>query len=465
MKQVKKDIKKIFWLYSLMFCALIGYLLKFIFLDSPIVIINPYNPRLNSLEKSILRGEIRDNKGVVLARTKMDKDGWMREYPQGRDFAHVVGSVQKGKTGIEAYANFMLLEVNDKMVQRVKEVFTGDKLKGNHVVLTLDANLQRTSRELLKGKKGAILVMEPSTGKILSMVSNPDFNPNELSQNWEQLNKDEENSPLINRATQGLYPPGSIFKVITAASALESEKGLEGFLYNCKGEDIFDGNLIRCYNSKPHGEVDLNKAFYVSCNTAFAKLGTDVGGERLKQTSERLLFNRPLPYELDYNRSQFVLTKHSEDKEIVETAMGQGRTLVSPLHMGMITSAIANGGILMKPYIIDHMETNYGKTKNKKIPEKFAVLFDAGDANRLTNMMVDVVNKGTGTKAQISNISVAGKTGTAQNASGEDHAWFIGFAPSQKPEAVVVVIIENGGSGGSSAGPIARKLLQQVLNN
>ena len=180
--------------------------------------------------------------------------------------------------------------------------------------------------------------------------------------------------------------------------------------------------------------------------------------------SERVLFNRDLPYELEYSKGRFALTRNSEEKEIIETAIGQGKTLVSPLHMAMITSAIANGGILMKPYIIDHVETNYGREKNKQIPQKYDVLFSPEVASQLTEMMVRVVNEGTGSQAKIKNVTVAGKTGTAQNASGEDHAWFVGFAPAEKPEVVVAVIIENGGSGGRIAGPIAKELMQMVIN-
>lgn len=464
MNRFKKDIKKVFWLYALMFCALIGYLVKFMVVDSSGIIINTYNPRLSALEKNIHRGEIRDNQGEVLAKTVINGENLVREYPKGRDFAHIVGFVQKGKSGIEAYGNFMLLDVNNKMLQRINQMFTGDKLRGNHIILTLNSKLQHKARELLNEKKGAIVVIEPSTGKILSMVSVPDFNPNEISQNWEQLNNNEEDSPLINRASQGLYPPGSVYKIITAGAALEDIEYWENFNYHCTGEDIFDENLIRCYNSQSHGEVNLDKAFYLSCNTAFAQLGVDLGGEQLRQVSEKLLFNRSLPYELKYNKSRFELTKESDEKEIVETAMGQGRTLISPLHMAMITSAVANGGILMKPYIIDHGETNYGRVKNKRIPQKYAVLFSPEIANQLTDMMEKVVNEGTGTQAQISNVSVAGKTGTAQNSSGEDHAWFVGFAPSEKPKVVVAVIVENGGSGGRTAGPIARELINMVLN-
>ncbi|HQD50786.1 MAG TPA: penicillin-binding transpeptidase domain-containing protein [Defluviitaleaceae bacterium] len=460
----KKSIKKVFWLYALMFCALIGYLLKFLMVDSSSVIVNTYNPRLSALEKNIHRGEIRDRDGEVLARTVENGDRLIREYPKGRDFAHVVGYVQKGKTGVEAYGNFILLEVSDRFIQRVNQVFTGDKLKGNNIILTLDADIQHKARELLKGRKGAIVVMEPSTGKILAMVSYPDFNPNEIDENWAKLNQDEENSPLLNRASQGLYPPGSVYKIVTAAATIENMENWQDFHYRCSGEANFKGNSIRCYNSQAHGEVDLEKAFTVSCNTAFSQLGVDLGGEKMQLISERVLFNRDLPYELEYSKGRFALTRNSEEKEIIETAIGQGKTLVSPLHMAMITSAIANGGILMKPYIIDHVETNYGREKKKQIPQKYDVLFSPEVASQLTEMMVRVVNEGTGSQAKIKNVTVAGKTGTAQNASGEDHAWFVGFAPAEKPEVVVAVIIENGGSGGRIAGPIAKELMQMVIN-
>lgn len=464
MNNMRQSIKRIFWLYVTLFICVILFLLKIVLLDSARMITNSYNPRLNFLQDQMIRGEIRDHTGKVLALTEKKKGKWVRTYPFGRDFAHIVGYVQKGKTGIEAYSNFALLDLSYGTLQRIQQALFQKDLQGSHVILTVDAEIQKFVRGKLGKRKGAVIVMEPSTGKILSIVSYPDFNPNEIEKKWEQLKLDKENSPLLNRATQGMYPPGSVFKIITAAAEMESNPQWESFSYACKGEDVFDGNAIRCFNSKVHGNIDLKKAFAVSCNTGFAQIGVKVGPEQLKIAAEKLYFNKPLPYPLEYRSSRFVIDKNSTTNEVVETAIGQGKTMVSPLHMALITSAIANGGVLMKPYIVDHMIDVRGNIKEKQLPQKQEDLFTLPMAQNLSQMMRSVVKEGTGTQAGLKKFAVAGKTGTAENPRGEAHAWFVGFAPADKPEVVVVVVLENAGSGGSKAGPLAREIFQKILN-
>lgn len=449
-------------LYIGLFCTLILFFVKFMLWDRFDLISNPYNPRLRALNENVVRGEIRDRKGKILAKNKKEGEEWVREYPFGASFVHVLGYESKIKTGIEAQKHFELMSSREPWYMKLKHLILQEPFQGNHINLTLDADLQQKANQLIKGKKGAIIVMEPSTGKILSMVSYPNFNPNDLEQNWEKLNEDTKNSPLLNRATQGLYPPGSIFKLVTATAIMERQ-GWEDFYYNCKGEAFFNQTRLRCYGGKAHGEVNLQKALTVSCNTAFAEIGILAGGVELKQTAEKLFFNTPIPGEIIHNVSQFVVDEHSSKEEIAETSMGQGKTLVSPFHMALMVSTIGNQGILMKPYMVDSIENSLGKIKDKTVPSQVATIISPEIAKELGKMMVEVVEVGSGKNAKIKGVSVAGKTGTAENEKEEPHAWFIGFAPAENPQVSIAVVIENGGVGGQVAAPIAKELIKDIL--
>lgn len=463
---MKKNIKIIFWLYFSLFFLLILNLIKFKLFDSKDIISNSYNPRLSGIESTIKRGTIYDRNGEVLAYSEKSdgEDGsYIRKYNYPRQFCHILGFTSNGKSGVESKYNFYLETLHNELLQRISGVFRGTELCADSVHLTLDKNLQLKASELLGKNKGAIVVTEPDTGKILAMVSYPDFDPEAIAENWQQLKDDDENSPLINRASQGLYPPGSVFKMITAASALENIEDIKSYRYNCEGEAYFGDNKIRCFNSKAHGNISLTGAFAYSCNTFFAETGIRLGGGNLRENAENAFFNRELGYELEYNKSTFELKDGSSQSEILETAIGQGKTLVTPLHIAMITSAVGNNGIMMKPYVLDYTETYNGKIKNKKIPETLGQIFkDTDTAYEITEMMKKVVEEGTGVQAKINGISVAGKTGTAENASGKDHAWFTAFAPADKPKVCVTVVLENAGTG-SNAVPAARELIETAL--
>jgi peptidoglycan glycosyltransferase len=269
---------------------------------------------------------------------------------------------------------------------------------------------------------------------------------------------------LLNRAIQGLYPPGSVYKIVTAAATIENKENWRDLSFKCVGEENFLDKKIRCYNNTKHGEVDVKGAFAVSCNTTFAQLGIQLGPDKLKSVSERVGFNTAIQFPLDYNQSTFSLNESSKESELVETAIGQGKTLTTPLQMARITAAVANGGMLMKPYILDHVEDSHGNTIKKYMPEKEAELFSPEVSQELVDMMIEVVNTGTGKSAKVKNVAVAGKTGTAEVEGGEPHAWFVGFAPAQNPKVAVVVLLENGGGGGTSASPIAKKVIEAALN-
>ena len=254
----------------------------------------------------------------------------------------------------------------------------------------------------LGDQKGAIVAMEPSTGKILAMVSNSTFDSNTVEENWEELNSDDENSPLLNRATQGLYPPGSTFKIVTAAAALQQDLSMKDFEIDCEGKEKFGHSVIHCYDGKAHGNVKMDSAFAKSCNIYFSELGVKIGAKNLINMADAFGFNKDIGLALEYSRSTFPIKENAEINEIVETSFGQGKTLVTPLFMAMITSAVANNGIMMQPYVVDHSITPSGGIRNRTIPVKLNQAISPELADKVKELMCGVVESGTAKNAAFS---------------------------------------------------------------
>lgn len=463
MNNMKRSIRRIFWLLALCFFLLLGYLGKLVLVDRQGISTNAYNSRLRYVDDSIRRGDIIDLDGEVLATSVLKDDGtYVRKYPRSRMAAHITGYSSVGKTGVEAAENFEMMSLHNEFLQRIRKVATGKELMGNSVVVTVDMDIQSTAGDLLGNAKGAVVVMEPSTGRILALQAYPDFDPNTVEGNWDAL-KDHEDSPLVNRATQGVYPPGSTFKLVTALSIMENVKDWQGRTYECTGEASFENKVIHCYKNKAHGTVDMKQALTVSCNCYFAQMATEIGPTKLREVMARVGMESPAKFELAYSQSKIGLEANSSESELVETAIGQGRTAVTPLYMAMLASAIANEGIMMQPYIVDHIQYSNGKVGKQTVPKKLTEICTTGEAAILRDMMVSVVENGTGSAAAINGITVAGKTGTAENATGNDHSWFVGFAPAQDPKVAVAVVIENANAYGSAT-PIAGKVLREALN-
>lgn len=486
---MKPAIRRIFWLYSILFLLLMIYLFKLSIIDSKDYITNSYNPRLTQKAEDVRRGSILDSKGTVIAESVPNNEGgYTRVYNYPIAFSHLVGYTTKGMSGIESKYNFSLETVNSELWQRLSNLFTENDIQANSVSLTVDAQLQQYAYEQLGSSKGAVVAMEPSTGKILAMVSYPNFNSNTIDEDWSNLNTDEDNSPLLNRASQGLYPPGSVFKIVTAVSALTNDPNNIDFHMNCTGEKVFGNNKIRCYNSTAHGDESMTKAFAKSCNTYFATIGTMIGTDSLINTANEMGFNSSLSYNLESSQSSFALTLDATESQIIETSIGQGKTLVTPLHMAMLTSAIANNGIMMKPYVVDHIETYSGAHKQRTLPKMLSQITTPNIAEQIRTMMEEVVISGTATDAGFyidntvsgsavtsdssinssskytGSIKVAGKTGTAETPTGNDHAWFVAFAPADDPQIAVAVVLENAGKG-SKAIPIARNIMKKYLSS
>lgn len=456
---MRSNIKKVFWFYFILFLCMIIYLLNFTLVKSRYIISNSYNPRISINDTSIVRGDILDKNGVILAKT----ENGVRIYPYKNLFSHIIGFNSNGKSGIEVKYNFDLQNLSNELSQRLEKEKNPDYvLKGNSLVLTIDKNLQQFVYDKLNKRKGSVVVMNSKTGEILSMVSYPDFNPQTISENIKNLNSDNENTSLLNRATQGLYPPASVFKIITAVAFMHENPNWKDYKYTCTGEYSIGNEKISCFNGNKHGEVDLEKALAQSCNTFFASLSENLNPSSVRKVAEKFLFNKDLDFSLEYKTPSFTLGNYPPKDEILQTYIGQGKTLTTPLHLALVGSAIANNGVIMTPYIVDSKLNNNGETIEKTSPKQLTTATDLETSTEIRNMLEKVIEEGTGKKAQNSSISISGKTGTAQIEGKEDHTWFLGMAPSENPSIVISIILEN--SGASNVVEISRDILKKALN-
>ena len=439
----------------------IVYFLAFVSED---FINSPYNSRQDTFADRVVRGRILTRDGEVLARTDIDEYGnEERVYPYGRIFAHVVGFSTNGKSGLESEANFHLLSSHEFFIDQMRKEFAGRKNLGDDVTTTLDLELQRAAYEALGDRRGAVFALEPKTGKILAMVSKPDFDPNEIIYDWDYLINDPDDSSLLNRVTDGAYPPGSVFKIVTALDYYRTRGTLEGYSFNCEGQLTIGEDTIHCYEYAVHGQEDLTSAFAWSCNCAFARLGVDLGANSLISVAQDLLFNERLPL-YSYRESEFTLARDADTRMLMQTAIGQGDTLCSPAHMALIASAIANGGVLMKPYLIDRVENAQGDLIKQVRPQESRRLLGAQEAAVLGGLMKEVVDNGTAQALGWNGYQAWGKTGSAEfDEEGNSHSWFVGYAGQEEPEIVLSIIIENGGAGSESAVPMAAELFDAYL--
>ncbi len=452
------------------FIMMMGYFAYFQIFRSEDFINSPYNTRQNTFAEHVVRGEIRSSDGKTLAQTIVEEDGSeTRYYPYGSMFAHAVGYDCNGKSGIESFGNFSLLRSHAFFLEQVFHGIQDKKNQGDNVVTTLDYRLQETAYNALGGNRGAVVALEPSTGKIFAMVSKPDFDPNTIGAEWDNIisNTDSENSILVNRVTQGLYPPGSTFKILTTLEYLREHPDYQDYSYECTGNIAMENTEIHCYANAVHGAENLETSFAKSCNTSYANIGLGLNKKKFADLCNDMLFHTDLPISYPSNQSSFVLKESSNTDQVTQMAIGQGETLVTPLHMALITSAIANDGILMRPYIIDHTENYKGiPVKNYK-SSTYGSLLTKEEAQKLQGFMSKVVSEGTGSKLSGQSYQAAGKTGSAEfsNNKEESHAWFTGYASTEEKGSIVVtVIVENGGAGSTAAVPIAKQVFDTYFS-
>lgn len=459
-----KEIVLLSVVFSGLFCAMIVYLCLYVKNNEQDLLNNSYNARQAILASENTRGTIYDRNGEVLAYTTGSGEDETRVYPYANLFAHVVGYSTKGKTGIEQLANYYLINSNIPLSEKVENDIAQVKNPGNDVYTTLDTNLQQVVYDSLGIYKSACVVTNVKTGEVLAMVSKPDYDPNTIVQDWDKFVEEEQtknSSVLLNRATQGIYPPGSTFKVITSLEYLkENNTTVEGYHFDCNGRFSHGDTTIQCYHGSVHGSEDYYKAFAKSCNSAFSSIGVDLDRNAYGNTLDKLLFNTELPIDINYSKSVLTVDDTVTDDEMIQISIGQGKAQITPMHMNMITSAIANDGILMRPRFLEYAVSANGSVLETSSSEEYRQLLTKEESDVLTELMVGVVNEGTATKLKSDLYQAAGKTGSAEyNGVKEDsHAWFTGFAPADDPEIAVTIIIEGIGSGGDYAAPIAKRI-------
>ena len=453
------------YVFLLVFVCVVVYLSWFMVTQGDTYRNNGNNTkRLAQLEDKFLRGEIRASDGTVLATTSVDDDGTeTRVYPFGSAFAHVVGYTINGVTGIEASGSSWLLDTHTNPLLRIIEALRGIKSSGDAVITTLNVNLQQAAYSALEGEKGAIVVMDPTTGAVLAMVSRPGFNPNTLKDDWESYVSDESNSNLVNRATQGLYTPGSTFKILTTLEYMrEFPNSWNSFTFDCDSTYEVDEYTISCSHGTAHGEEDITQAFARSCNGAFASIGEQLNFRKFHELCESIGFNSRPDTSVPIAASSFTLDNNNSTWNILQTAIGQGETQVTPIFNCMIAGAVANGGVMMNPYLIDSVVSKYNDRVASFAPREWKRLMTEEEAESIAAMMREVVANGTGNEVKGKGYTAYGKTGSAEISKGKNtHAWFTGYAvdddtPGRK--LAIAVIVEQGGSGGSVAAPMAKEV-------
>ena len=455
----------IFFAIGLLYLSLTCYLTYIELSAKNTFMDNSFNQRQWKKEQNTLRGEIKDRDNVVLAKSKMETDKTQtRIYPFGKDYAHIIGYNSKvyGKSQLELTYNKSLAGLTEfSNLSDISAQIQGEK-RGDTVILTLSNELQQTALNALGGRNGSVVALNPKTGEILCMASNPSFDPSaeNLANKWEILNTDEQ-APFLFRATSGQYAPGSIFKTIMLCAAYEN--GLGNMTFNDTGEITIGGKTFKNAGSKAYGNIDVEQAYTVSSNVAFMEIGQKLGEDEIEKYIEKFKLFEKIDLEIPTASGYYKKSGDLSKDELAQLSIGQGTLLVTPLKMAMMAATIANHGVMQQPFIVKMVVNDLGIDVENGKQKILGRVVSAQTANMVKNCMVKVVESGTGRNAGISGVQVAGKTGTAENEMpGKDHAWFVGFAPADNPEIAICVMVEySGSSGGSAAAPIAQKVMSK----
>lgn len=471
-------IVRLFAVILVLFALLVAWTSRWTVFQQEELQDNARNQRNLLEELRIPRGPIRTRDGAAIARSVEARDGtYSRRYPMGDLFGHPVGYsfATLARSGLERQYNDELLG-HDDAVSTVLDQIAGKDQVGHELRTTLDAEAQRTALQALGGRRGAVVALEPQTGKVRVMASDPGFDPNALR---------EENSlgaipdgAAVNRATQGQYPPGSTFKVVTTVAAIDTGRYTKDSMISGRSPKTISGTPLANSHGAQFGDITLTEALTKSVNTVFGEVGEELGGETMQEYMERFGFYDRVQVDLpaDERASSGVRVPGRErfvkvDNRIVDVgrvAIGQGGLLATPLQMAQVAAAVANDGVLMKPQIGDRVVDREGRTVEDIESEEIGRVMKTSTAREVGDMMAGVVREGTGTAAALQGVSVAGKTGTAERNVQTDlnQPWFIAFAPRENPRIAIAVTIEEsqGGQGGTVAAPVAKQVLQELLD-
>ena len=441
------------------------------------------NANIRSLlrEYSIQRGDILtlDGTRVAVSEPTGERLKYRRTYPEGELYAHVTGfySINYGNTRIEsAYNDQLLGEAGVVSMQDIQDRFLGAGEEGDDVRLTIHSRLQEAARSALGSNTGAVVAMDPQTGEVRAMWSNPSYDPNPLAshsareakRHRSSLDPESPSSPMVSIATSRGYPPGSTMKVVTAAAALESR-----YRPDSTFEDPAELELPQTDETLTNftkttcagGRIDLFTALEISCDTTFAIIGMEIP-EEVREVANEMGFNEPIPFDVGTEVSTFPEVGEDNKPFQAYIAIGQGDVVATPLQMALVASGVANGGAVPRPRLVREVIDPSGGIVERFQPETIGEAMSSDTAREVTRMMTAVVESGTGTAAQMPGVQVAGKTGTAQTVQGENpHTWFITFAPADDPQLAVAVIVENGGTFGSEAtgGAVAAPIAKQIM--
>ncbi|HZO07090.1 MAG TPA: penicillin-binding protein 2 [Solirubrobacterales bacterium] len=484
---MNKQIVKLFAFIVVLFGVLVGFTSYWAVYDAKALKEKNANKRPLLEQQQIKRGRILTADGVVIAKSvargKGDELRYVRRYPEGALYGHPIGYsfVQYGDSEFEAFHNDTLVGEESEFASILDEI-TGATQEGNDIVTSIDSEAQAIAlADLEAAGFGAVVAIEPKSGRVRVMASNKSYDPNRVPDEFEELNENELETPLFDRASQGLYPPGSTFKVVTAAAGLENDVITPETALDAPGTLEVEGNPLSNDFNESFSGITLDTALTNSVNTWFAQVGQEVGGDALFETMRKFGFGSTPPIDLPDEEVSVSGVKEPDGRvlgpgdavDVGRLSIGQERLLASPLQMAMVAAAVANKGELMKPQIWSRVVDPDGRVTEKLDPSTYSEPISAETAEELTTAMEGVVNEGTGTNARIEGVAVAGKTGTAETpgnkscGGGEDEnqAWFIGFAPADDPEIAIAASVEcTPEFGGDVAAPIFRDVAESLLD-
>lgn len=458
---MKASLKKLFFLFRLGLVVLIGALTYWQIIVGPKVASKPENPRIAAQEAKLIRGKILDRRGKVIS----SQEEGVRVYRGPAALAPLVGytSGKRGRSGLEAtYGHELLGQLPAQRLTNIKRRILGQEPQGSDVCLTIDLRLVEAAANALGGRRGAVVGVHVQTGEVLVLATSPGFDPNRIGENWEKLAGDKA-SPLLNRPLQGLYPPGSTFKLLVALGVLHWNLVGADERFYCPGKIEIEGKSIECFHGKRHGWITLEEAMAVSCNVTFVRLAQRLGKARLYKLAQMLSLERRPLLGVPTSQTRLPAQAGRGSSTVSQLAIGQGSLLVTPVQMAMLTAAIANGGTVRSPYLL--YQAKSGDVALLRGKSSWQHEMSSTAFAPLRKYLEAAVERGTGKAAKVAGLRVAGKTGTAENPHGRPHAWFVGFAPAARPVLALAVVVENAGEGGKWAAPVAGAVFKAAMES
>jgi penicillin-binding protein A len=478
---VNRPIVRLYGLVVLLFALLVAFTSRWTIFEASSLRQSPLNARALLQQQRIDRGPILAADGAVLAHSVRGAEGvYQRTYPSGEEFAHAIGYsyIDLGSSGLESFRNEALNGQTGTNLQTILNQLQGKKPQGDEVFTTLDPAAQRVAISALAGREGAVVALDPRNGAVEVMASSPSFDPNALRSrdNYEALVADTKGRPLINRATQFGYAPGSTFKVVTATAAIDTGAFTPESAVSGRDDVPISGIPLENDDNESYGDITLTQGLAKSVNTVWAQVAERLGKRTLARYMSRFGFDREP--QLDYPAAEMspsgeylggrVLAPTSPRVDVGRMGIGQDKLEVTPLQMAEVAATVANRGRLMVPHLTEKIVEPDGRTEEQVSPRVQSVVMKPSTAAAVRSMMEAVVNEGTGTEAQIPGVQVAGKTGTAETQIGTaiNNVWFIAFAPAADPRVAIAVTLAGvPGQGAAFAAPIAREVIEQLLRS